>query len=73
MNARDLFEIVEPALADARSKVTPLLGLAFGQAKELVSFDQAKERHAEAGPVTRIASGLAAGMLAGKLVSSLGR
>jgi hypothetical protein len=65
--------MVEPALADARSRVTPLLGLVSEQAKGLVSLDQAKERHAEAGPVTRVASGLAAGMLAGKLVSSLGR
>ncbi|HEY5319110.1 MAG TPA: hypothetical protein VIJ20_14065 [Solirubrobacteraceae bacterium] len=64
MNARDLLDIIEPALADAKSKVTPLLGL---------GFDQAKEQHAKAGAVTRIASGLAVGMLAGKLVSSLAR
>ena len=73
MNARDLFELIDPALAAAKSKVTPLLSLFSEQAKELVSLDQAKERHAEAGPVTRIASGFAAGILAGKVVSSLGR
>jgi hypothetical protein len=73
MNARDLFEMIEPALAGAGSKVTPLLSSSVEQVKGLVSFDQAKERHAEAGPVTRIASGLAAGLLAGKVVSSLGR
>jgi hypothetical protein len=64
MNARDLFEMLEPALTDARTKVTPLLSF---------SFEEAKQRHAQAGPVTRIASGLAAGMLAGKVVSSLAR
>jgi hypothetical protein len=56
--------MVEPVLTDARSKVTPLVGF---------SFEEAKRRHAQAGPVTRIASGLAAGMLAGKVVSSLAR
>jgi hypothetical protein len=64
MNARDVFEMIEPVLADARSKVAPLLSF---------SFEEAKRRHAEAGPVTRITSGLAAGVLAGKLVSSLAR
>jgi len=64
MNGRDVFEMIEPVLAEARSKVTPLLSF---------SIDDAKRRHAEAGPVTRIASGLAAGMLAGKAVSSLAR
>jgi hypothetical protein len=73
MNASDLFEIVAPALADARSKVAPLLASSLGQAQGLFSLEDAKERHAEAGPVTRIASGLAAGILAGKVVSSLGR
>lgn len=63
MNARDVFEMLEPVLADARSKVTPLLSF---------SLDEAKRRHAEAGPLTRIASGLAAGVLAGKVVSNLG-
>lgn len=64
MNARDVFEMLEPAIADARQKVTPLLS--FG-------FDQAKEQHAKASPGTRVFSGLAAGMLAGKVVSSLAR
>lgn len=73
MTASDLFELVGPVLAEARSKVAPLLGSPFVQAKELFSLEDAKERHAEAGPVTRIASGFAAGMLAGKVVSSLGR
>jgi hypothetical protein len=62
MNGRDVFEMIEPVLAEARNKVTPLLSF---------SFEEAKERHAQAGPVTRVASGLAAGMLAGKVVSSL--
>jgi hypothetical protein len=56
--------MIEPVLADVRSKVTPLLSF---------SFEEAKRRHAEAGPVTRIASGLAAGMVAGKVVTSLAR
>jgi hypothetical protein len=73
MNASDLFEIVAPALAEARSKAAPLLSLTSEKAKDLFSLEQAKERHAEAGPVTRIASGFAAGMLAGKVVSGLGR
>jgi len=64
MNARDLFEMIEPALAAARSKATPLMS--FG-------FDQAKEQHAKAGPVTRIISGFVAGSLAGKVVGSLAR
>lgn len=64
MNARDVFEIIEPVLADARSRVTPLLSF---------SLDQAKERHAKAGPVTRITSGFAAGMLTAKVVNSLAR
>ncbi|HWF74148.1 MAG TPA: hypothetical protein VG186_12425 [Solirubrobacteraceae bacterium] len=64
MNPRDLFGMIEPVLADVRSKVTPLLSF---------SFEEAKRRHAEAGPVTRIASGLAAGMVAGKVVTSLAR
>jgi hypothetical protein len=50
-----------------------LLSLTSEKAKDLFSLEQAKERHAEAGPVTRIASGFAAGMLAGKVVSGLGR
>lgn len=74
MNARDLFDMIEPALAAAGSKVTPLLtSFSLAPVKQLFSFEEAKERHAEAGPVTRIASGFAAGMLAGKVVSSLGR
>lgn len=64
MNARDLFEMIAPALANARSKATPLLG--FG-------FEQAKEQHAKAGPVTRVVSGFVAGTVAGKVVSSLAR
>jgi len=64
MNTRDLLEMLEPVLADARSKVTPLLS---------VFFEEAKRRHAEAGAMTRVASGLAAGVLAGKVVSSLAR
>jgi len=64
MNGRDVFEMIEPVLAETRNKVTPLLSS---------SFEEAKHQHAEAGPVTRIASGLAAGMLAGKVVSSLAR
>jgi hypothetical protein len=64
MNPRDVFEMIAPVLAGVRSKVTPLLSF---------SFDEAKRRHADAGPVTRIASGFAAGMLAGKAVSSLAR
>ncbi|HWF24276.1 MAG TPA: hypothetical protein VG275_02440 [Solirubrobacteraceae bacterium] len=64
MNARDVFGMIEPTLADARQKITPLLS---------VSLDQAKEVHAKAGPVTRIASGLAAGVMAGKVVSSFAR
>jgi hypothetical protein len=64
MSARDVFEMIEPVLADARSKVTPLLSF---------SLEEAKRRHAEAGPVTRIASGFAAGMVAGKVVSGLAR
>jgi hypothetical protein len=64
MNPRDLFEMIEPVLANARSKVTPLLS--FG-------FEQAKEQHSKAGPATRVASGLAAGIVAGKVVSGLAR
>ena len=74
MNARDLFEMIEPALTAARSKVTPLLSnFSLAPLTQLFSLEEAKERHAEAGPVTRVVSGLAAGMLAGKVVSSLGR
>ena len=63
MNARDLFEMIAPALENARSKAAPLLS--FG-------FEQAKEQHAKAGPVTRVLSGFVAGTLAGRVVSSLG-
>jgi hypothetical protein len=64
MNARDLFEMIAPALNNAKGKATPLLS--FG-------FDQAKEQHAKAGPVTRVFSGFVAGTLAGKVVSTLAR
>jgi hypothetical protein len=64
VNARDVFEMIEPTLADARQKIAPLLGF---------SFEQAKEVHAKAGPATRVVSGLLGGVLAGKVVSSLGR
>jgi hypothetical protein len=64
MNARDVFGMIEPTLAGAREKVTPLPGF---------FLEQAKEVHAKAGPVTRVASGLAAGAMAGKAVSSLAR
>jgi hypothetical protein len=64
MNARDVLEIVEPALADARQKVAPVLSF---------SLEQAKEAHSQAGPVTRVASGFAAGVVAGKLVSNIVR
>ncbi|MEA2199297.1 MAG: hypothetical protein QOJ25_3348 [Solirubrobacteraceae bacterium] len=64
MNARDVFGIIEPTLADARQKVTPLLSF---------PLEQAREVHAKAGPVTKVASGLAAGVLAGKVASSLAR
>ncbi|MDQ6777949.1 MAG: hypothetical protein M3071_17455 [Actinomycetota bacterium] len=64
MNGRDMFDMIEPVLAETRSKVTSLLSF---------SFEEAKQRHAQAGPVTRIASGLAAGVLAGKVVSGLAR
>jgi hypothetical protein len=56
--------MIEPTLADARRKVTALLSF---------SFEQAKEVHAKAGPVKRIVSGLTAGIVAGKVVSSLAR
>lgn len=64
MNARDLVEMIAPAIGNARDKATPLLS--FG-------FEQAKEQHAKAGPVTRVFSGFVAGTLAGKVVSSLAR
>lgn len=64
MNARDVFGMIEPTLAGARQKITPLLSF---------SLEQAKEVHANAGPVTRVASGLAAGVVAGKVVSNLAR
>lgn len=64
MNPRDVFGMIEPTLADARRKVTALLSF---------SFEQAKEVHAKAGPVKRIVSGLTAGIVAGKVVSSLAR
>jgi hypothetical protein len=74
MNARDLFEMIEPALAAVRAKVTPLLtNFSLAPITGLFALDEARERHAKAGPVTRISSGFAAGMLAGKVVSSLGR
>ncbi len=64
MNTRDLFEMIEPALANARSKATPLFS--FG-------FEHATEQHSKAGPATRVFSGFAVGMLTGKVVSSLAR
>ncbi|MDQ6805086.1 MAG: hypothetical protein M3065_08970 [Actinomycetota bacterium] len=64
MNGRDVFGMIEPVLTEARSKVTPSLSF---------PFEEAKRRHAQAGPVTRIASGLAAGIVAGKVVIGLAR
>jgi hypothetical protein len=64
MNARDLFEVIAPALANARSRATPMLS--FG-------FEQAKEQHAKAGPVTRVLSGFVAGTVAGRVVNGLVR
>jgi hypothetical protein len=56
--------MVEPALGEARTKVTSL---------RTCLLERAKLRHAHANPATRIVSGLAAGVALGKLVSSLGR
>jgi hypothetical protein len=64
MNARDVFEMIEPTVGEARQKVAHLLEF---------FFEQAKEVHAKAGPATRVVSGLAGGVVAGKVVSSLGR
>jgi hypothetical protein len=64
MNVSDLVAMVEPALGEARTKVTSL---------RTCLLERAKLRHAHANPATRIVSGLAAGVALGKLVSSLGR
>lgn len=64
MNPREVLELLEPLLAGARDKLVPLLSLPFAGARDT---------HDKAGPITRVASGLAAGMLAGRLLSSLGR
>jgi hypothetical protein len=64
MNPRDVLAMIETILTDARSKVTPLFSM---------SVEEAKRQHDEAGPVTRIASGFAAGMLAAKVVNNLAR
>lgn len=64
MNPRELLLLIEPPLAGARDKLMPLLA---------APLSGASEAHAASDPTARIASGLLAGVLAGRVVSRLGR
>ena len=67
MNARDVLELIEPELADAKAKA--------GQATSALSpvLEEAKSFYAKQEPNTQVLLGLAAGLLVGKVVGRLGR
>jgi hypothetical protein len=67
VNARDVVEMFEPELADARTMATQATA-ALGPVLE-----EAKSYYAKTDPDTRVVIGLVAGLVLGKVVSRLGR
>jgi len=67
VNARDVVEMFEPELADAKTKATQATA-ALGP-----MLEEAKGFYAKADTNTRVVLGLAAGLMLGKVVSRLGR
>lgn len=67
LNARDVVEMFEPEITDAKAKSTQVAA-ALGP-----MLEQAKISYEKADPDTRVVLGLVAGVILGKVVSRLGR
>jgi len=67
VNARDMVEVFEPELADARVRARQLTSTLNPM------LEEAKRVFAKADVDTRVVTSLAAGLVLGKVVSRLGR